>query len=281
MASVRHAAVRAAIIATGRGRTWRSAEALDEAIGRRAPWPAAPPRSGHGVVVTQRDRDGLRLVSLVPPRPSGSVVALHGGGTVFGPERQHWDLWRRIAVASGRTVVAALHPLAPQGRAGEVVPAVARLTASLEGPVALLGDSAGGGIALAAALLLREQGIRPALLLSAPWLDLTLEHPWRMERDPWLAVPGLRRAADLWRGDLPLSDPLVSPLLADLDGLGPIVAASGTADVLHRDALRLQQRVPIGRPFRLLTGEGLLHNYPLLPVPEARGAVAALVRALR
>ena len=281
MASVRHAAVMATIVATGRGRTWRSAGALDAAIRTRAPWPATPPRSGHGVAVSARDADGLRLVSLVPPRSRGTVVAIHGGGTVFGPERQHWDLWRRIAAASGRTVVAVLHPLAPQGTAAEVVPAVARAAAVAEGPVALLGDSAGGGIALAAALLLRERGLTPTLLLSAPWLDLTMHAPWRMERDPWLAVPGLRRAADLWRSDLPADHPLVSPLLADLDGLGPIVAASGTRDVLHRDALRLQQRVPLGSPFELLVGEGLLHNYPLLPVPEARGAVLAFARALR
>ena len=79
----------------------------------------------------------------------------------------------------------------------------------------------------------------------------------------------------------PLDDPLVSPLLADLSGLGPVTAASGTRDVLHRDALRLEQQVPLADGVRVLVGRGLLHNYPLLPVPEARPALAAFVDALR
>jgi acetyl esterase/lipase len=145
--------------------------------------------------------------------------------------------------------------------------------------VALLGDSAGGGMALAAAQLLAADGHRIPLLLSAPWLDARVPEPWTTPRDPWLAAPGLRRAADLYRGALPVDHPFVSPLLGDLAGLGPIVVASGTRDVLHRDALRLEERCP--SPVRVLVGEGLLHNFPLLPIPEARPARRAFVDALR
>ncbi len=252
---------------------------MDRAIARRGA-EGEPPRSGRGVVVSRR-AGALPLARLVPPAATGSVVALHGGGYVFGASVQHWVLWRTIALATGRTVVVPRYPLAPQGTAAVIVPQVADLVGSLaeEGPVALLGDSAGGGMALAAALLLRERGLRPPLLLSAPWLDGTLREPWIMEPDPWLAVPGLRRAADLYRGGLPAEHPFVSPLLHDLGGLGPITAASGTRDVLHRDALRLEEQVPA--PVRLLVGRRLLHNYPLLPIPEARPAVRAFVDALR
>lgn len=277
--SLQHSAVRAYLAATGRGRTWRSAEAVEAAIARRPGWPATPPRALRGVVVAQRDEPQGRIVRLVPPRPRGTLIALHGGGYVFGPEAQHWALWRRLAVASGREVVAALYRPAPEGGAAAAVPWVASLVERAEGPVAVIGDSAGGGLALAAALVLRESGLRPTLLLSAPWLDATLHQPWTLQRDPWLAVPGLRRTADLWRGDLPVEHPFVSPLLHDLRGIGPVVVASGTRDVLHRDSLRLQQWSP--EPVRLLVGEGLLHNYPLLPVPEARPAVRAYADALR
>jgi acetyl esterase/lipase len=134
-------------------------------------------------------------------------------------------------------------------------------------------------MALAAAQLLAQEGLRPPLLLIAPWLDGGVTDPWTTPRDPWLAPPGLRRAAELYRGDLPVEHPFVSPLLGALEGLGPVVAASGTRDVLHRDALRLETRAP--SPVRVIVGEGLLHDFPLLPIPEARPVLRAFVDALR
>src|SRR4051812_29722805 len=178
--SVRHDAVRAYLVLTGRGRTWRSAEALDAAVQRRAAWPATPPKPSPGLVVAATRDDGWPVVRLVPPRATGSVVALHGGGYVFRPEAQHWAFWRTIALASRRTVIVPLYRLAPEGTAAETVPHVARLTRDLagEGPVALLGDSAGGGMALAAAQLLAAEGLRLPLLLSAPLLDGAVSAPW-------------------------------------------------------------------------------------------------------
>lgn len=279
--SVQHEAVRAFLAVTGRGRPFRSAEAFDRAVARRDTWPATPPRpSGRVSVAVSQDGD-WPVVRLVPPGASGSVLALHGGCYVFGPSAQHWTLWRRIAVASRRTVVAPLYRLAPEGTAAVTVPHAAAIARALaaDGPVALLGDSAGGGMALAAAQLLAADGLRPPLLLIAPWLDGGVTDPWTTPRDPWLAAPGLRRAADLYRGDLSLEHPFVSPLLGDLEGLGPVVVASGTRDVLHRDALRLEMRS--AAPVRVIVGKGMLHDFPLLPIPEARGPVRAFVDALR
>jgi acetyl esterase/lipase len=279
--SVQHEAVRAFLAVTGAGRPWRSAEALDRALLRRSDRPADQPKPSPGVAVARTEEDGWTVVRLVPARASGAVVALHGGAYLFGPEPQHWALWRAIAAASGRTVVVPLYRRAPEGKAAETVPRVAAIARALAavGEVALLGDSAGAGMALAAAQLLAAEGIRPTLLLSAPWLDGAVSDPWTTPHDPWLGAPGLRHAADLYRGDLPVEHPFVSPLLGDLGGLGTIVVASGTRDVLHRDALRLEERCP--SPVRVLVGEGLLHNYPLLPIPEARPARRAFVDALR
>ena len=279
--SVQHQAVRAYLAVTGAGRPWRSAEALDRAIARRRERPTNRPKPSPGVSVTRTEDDGWTIVRLVPPRPAGSVVALHGGAYLFGPESQHWALWRTIAVASSRTVVVPLYRRAPEGTAAETVPRVTEIVRRLaeEGPVAMLGDSAGGGMALAAAQLLAVDGLQPPLLLSAPWLDGAVPAPWTTPRDHWLGAPGLRRAAELYRGELPVEHPFVSPIKGDLRGLGPIVAASGTRDVLHRDTLWLEERCP--SPVQVLTGEGLLHNYPLLPIPEARPVLRAWVDALR
>ena len=283
--SPQHRFVLAYLVVTGAGRRWRTAASLRHAVERRKPWPASPPRSQAGVPVGVRDDDGWPVVTLGPPSERGAVLALHGGGYVFGPESQHWALWRTVVRSSGRRVVAPLYRLAPEGNAADTVRHVARIAAGLaaEGPLALLGDSAGGGLALAVAQRLRGRGVLTPLLLAAPWLDATVSDPRSAGiRDPWLAAPGLREAARLYGGSLPLEHPLLSPLFADLAGLGAITVASGTRDVLHPDALRLADlAAQPGTPVRLLVGEGLLHNYPLLPIPEARPAVRAFLDALR
>ena len=277
--------VLAYLVATGAQRRWRSAEALQRAVARRKPWPAAPPRSLPGVPVAVRDDDGWPVVALGGSTDRGAVLALHGGGYVFGPEPQHWAFWRTLVRSTGRQVIAPLYRLAPEGHAADTVHHVAAFAAALaaRGPLALLGDSAGGGMALAVAQLLRDQGHRPPLLLVAPLLDATVSDPRSAAaRDPWLAAPGLRAAAGLYGGPLALDHPFLSPLFADLAGLGPITAVSGTRDVLHPDSLRLVERATAaGTDVSLIIGEGLLHNYPLMPIPEARPAVRALVAALR
>jgi epsilon-lactone hydrolase len=102
-----------------------------------------------------------------------------------------------------------------------------------EGGVSIMGDSAGGGLALAVA----QQFGRSAstalrrLILIAPWLDITLdEAAWDADvpRDAMLDRPGLREAGRLYRGELSETDPRVSPLNGDLSQLPPISLFTGT-----------------------------------------------------
>ena len=88
-------------------------------------------------------------------------------------------------------------------------------------------------------------------------------------------------AAALWRGELPLEDPLVGPLLTDHTGLGPLTVFSGTRDITHPDTCLLVERArAVGVEVDLHEGPGLVHVYPLLPVPEGRAARAVIVRSL-
>jgi len=171
------------------------------------------------------------------------------------------------------------------------VPVVADLAGQLvdevgAANVALLGDSAGGTIALASAMRLRDRGVpSPAeVVLISPALDLRFTDPLipRIQpTDPWLAVPGGRAAAESWSGDLPLTDPLVSPLFGDLDGIGRITLFSGTHDILNADALALVRKArSTGHPLDYHQQPNLLHVYPLLPIPEgaaARREIAAVL----
>ncbi|MGY2063891.1 alpha/beta hydrolase fold domain-containing protein [Blastococcus sp. SYSU DS0619] len=251
------------------------------------PVPYGPPRRlGPVEVVVDVDHATGWPVYRVLPRdrtPDRAAVYVHGGAWVNQIHPLHWRLVARLAARSGTAITVPVYPLAPVGTAATVVPPVADLVGALAdrhgaGRVTAMGDSAGGQIALSAALLLRDRGLPPLhrTVLVSPALDLTLANPEIdvvEPQDPWLARPGTRAAIELWRGDLPLTDPLVSPLFGDLAGLGPLTVFSGTRDITSPDTRLLVDRArAAGVPVDHHEEEGLVHVHPLLPVPEGRRA---------
>jgi epsilon-lactone hydrolase len=236
---------------------------------------------------------GWPVYSAQPKRGPASkhVLYLHGGAYVAEVAKPHWKLVEELVTASSAEVLLPIYPLAPASTAAETVPAVAALVSRLieqhsAEDVVLMGDSAGGGMALAVAQLLRNEGRRqPAeIVLIAPWLDVTMSDPRQREidrSDPWLAGPGLAEAGRLYAGELDPTDFRVSPLHGDISGLPPITVFTGTRDILHTDALGLADRASAaGSPLNLHTGQGLFHVYPLLPTPEGKAARAQIVRQL-
>jgi acetyl esterase/lipase len=218
------------------------------------------------------------------------VLFVHGGAYVgqISPLQYRWcaDLARR----TGAVVVVPVYPLAPFGTAASVVPAVADLitdTIAKYGTeaVALAGDSAGGGLALAAVqkLVTRQAPVPSRLVLMSPWLDVTISDP-DSERiaDPLLGVVGLRACGRLWAGDLDAADPMVSPLFGSLAGLPPTLVVAGTLDLISPDSARLQhQAQDQNADVAVQLMRGLVHVWPLFPfLPEARALRPKLYRAL-
>ncbi|HWR85400.1 MAG TPA: alpha/beta hydrolase fold domain-containing protein [Rhodoglobus sp.] len=211
------------------------------------------------------------------------VVLLHGGFYVHDIHPLHWRLAQRLAAEAGVGVVVPLFPGAPVSTAAELVPAIADLLEQV-GATALVGDSAGGGLALAVAMELRERGAPPlhATVLISPWLDIASDDPGLRRyaaRDPWLGIPAAQAFGRLYRGEVPADDPRVSPLFGSLDGLGRILLFSGDRDILHADARRAVERW--GDRIEFHHGPGMVHNWPILPMPEADAARAIIVDALR
>jgi triacylglycerol lipase len=207
-----------------------------------------------------------------------TVVALHGGAYVVEPTILHWFDYGLIARKTGATVIVPIYPLAPRGTAADVVPAIADLlTAQIAGhepgAVRVYGDSAGGGLALAAVQELLRRGCEvPArMVLLSPWLDIGLRNPAIAEvSDPLLAQESLARCGTLWAGDLDPRDPMVSPLYGPLAGLPPTFVYSGSRDILHPDILALRDRAKqtgsCDMAFELRTG--LIHDWALPTLPD-------------
>ncbi|MES2170883.1 MAG: alpha/beta hydrolase [Actinomycetota bacterium] len=286
------------LVITIRGgkRRYRSAEATLAHITRLAAHPvnSAPPGSlARSVDVTRMKIAGWH-VYVVSPRGAATAkrgLYLHGGSYVYEIAPQHWTLVADLVASAGIAITVPIFPLAPVETAATMVPKAADLAQTLVAEVGadnvmLLGDSAGGGMALAVSMLMRDRGVAPlqGAILIAPWLDISGSDPelTRLDaRDPWLAVPGSVAAGDLYRGELPNTDPLVSPINGSLDGLGPLTVFSGTRDILNADAHRLNEKATAaGHPLDFHEVPEMIHNYPLLPIPEARAARDVMRRAI-
>ena len=256
---------------------------------------APPTNIDRSVRVSVRRVDGWPVYTVTPKNGPVNRRALyvHGGTWVKEISPFHWWLVAGLATSTGTEFTVPIYPLVPRGTAAEVVSGVADLGAALVAEagasgVVLMGDSAGGNIALAAAMLMRDRGVAAPrdVVLIAPVVDLTFSDPliYRIEpRDPWLSVPGPKAVVELWRGDLPIDHPLVSPVNAPLAGIGRITLFSGTRDITHADAITLAKKARAeGHPLDFHQKANMIHVYPLLPIPEgaeARETIRAVLTA--
>jgi len=270
-----------------------AAKARERIAERRVrPGSYAPQKNLPGVTITLDRPNGWPVYTILPENgnPSGVLVYAHGGAWVNEIVRQHWSLLAQIAAEADIAVVVPIYPLVPFGTSAEVVERFVALFLEARakyGRAAIGGDSAGGQIALSAALdLLSEHRITPEqILLISPALDLSFGNPdipAVQPHDPWLARPGGIVYAEAWRGDLPFDDPRVSPLFGDHTGLGPITMFSGTHDILNPDARVLARRLrQAGVDLSFYEGTRQVHVYPLLPTPEGKAARTTIAGLLR
>jgi monoterpene epsilon-lactone hydrolase len=246
---------------------------------------------------------GFPVISLWRPgadraAPRRAVVFVHGGSFVKPADQRHWSFATKLADAWDARAVLPLYPLAPEFTVHDSIDHLAdvfeEVAADCPEGVVLVGDSAGGGLALALAQVLRDRArtrtcAQPRrLVLIAPWVDLTGTTPGTYEAsldDPWLSYPHLAVYASFWAGSEDpeqLADPRVSPLLGDLTGLSPCLMLCGTRDLLRPGCDALFERADeAGWDLEYVVAPGLVHVYPLLPIPEAREAVESIVEFAR
>jgi monoterpene epsilon-lactone hydrolase len=231
-----------------------------------------------------------------PGTGTGRVLLfLHGGGYELGSVRSDGELAARLGRASGMRVLFPEHRLAPEHpfpAAVEDVLAAWRWLRADQGlsasSIAVAGDSAGGGLAVALLVAARDAGeaLPAAAVLMSPTVDLTSSGDSMTERaaqDPVSTPAMLRRFAAEYLARADPKTPLASPLFASLSGLPPLLIQVGTADVLLSDAERLAAAAAgTGVDVTLEIGEGLPHVYQLLlGTPEAAEATERIGKFLR
>lgn len=240
---------------------------------------------------------GVRCLCLRPPVvvQDRAVVYFHGGGYVSGSTGTHAELTAKLALAARSRVYLVGYRLAPEEpfpAALEDALAVLRGLDELAAPpqrVAVAGDSAGGGLALAAMISLREAGeqLPRAAACFSPWVDLEATGEsvrTRAEQDKILKGHMLRTIAELYLDGTDPRHPLASPLYGDLTGLPPLLIQVGTAEVLLDDARRLAQRArEQGVAVELQVEEHLIHVWHLFSslLPEGQQSICEAGAFLR
>lgn len=218
------------------------------------------------------------------------AVYFHGGAYVRPITGFHWRMLADLAHATGVELVVPLYPLAPEhhGLAALAFAQQVHARESARGdPLFLMGDSAGGGLAIALSAILRDQGAPAAhrLILITPWVDVELPHPDAPTiepRDPMLAAVGARLAGQMYAGALPTSHPAISPIRGVLQGLPPMTLFVAGRDILGPDALVFADKARAsGCEVDLRVAPDMVHVWPLLGFAEARSAIAEMAAAIR
>lgn len=240
-----------------------------------------------GVQAEPIDANGVPARWVFPEGAAGGVILyFHGGAYCLGSVTAHMDLLSRLALAAGRQVLAVDYRLAPEhphpAAVEDAVTAYGWLLAqgySAE-QVIIAGDSAGGGLALAALLALRDAGqpLPAGAVCISPWTDLALSGAsihGKQDVEVMLDAASLAQFAGWYANGHSLTAPLLSPLYGDLSGLPPMLIHAGTEEILLDDALRLAQKArAAGVEVDLHVWQGMVHVFPIFPFfPETKQAL--------
>ena len=234
----------------------------------------------------------LRFVQVATPasRPERNLLYLHGGGYISGAPAHYRHFTWRIADVTVAVVWVLDYRLAPEH------PFPAALEDGVEGyryladrtpqtgELLVMGDSAGGGLALALLLKLRDEGARSPAAAAAlsPWTDLALTGrslTANATADPMMNVDDLPEFAQYYLAGTDPRTPYASPLYGDPAGLPPVLIQVGSDEILKDDAVRMAERLQAANPrSRLEVWRRMPHVWQLfVPVmPEAHQAIARI-----
>jgi acetyl esterase/lipase len=227
--------------------------------------------------------------------PAATVLYCHGGGYYFCSPRTHRSIAFGLATRADARLFSLDYRLAPEHRypaaLDDALAAYRALIAMDIAPASIViaGDSAGGGLALATLVALRDAGdtLPAGGLLFSPWTDLAATGAsihGNDSVDPMFCGAAIARAAQVYLGDSPATDPYASPVYADLHGLPPLFMAVGSTEVLLDDSQRVADHArTAGVDCEFEVWKNMPHVWPMFVpfIPEASGALehaAAFVR---
>jgi acetyl esterase/lipase len=184
------------------------------------------------------------------PNNNNAVLFLHGGGYVIGSLDSHRHMASEVGRASGARALAIDYRMAPEHPfPAAVQDALAAYRFLLDsgirpGRICIAGDSAGGGLVVAAMLAIRDAELpQPGCgWCISPWVDLACTGASMLDnatRDPTVQKDGVLEFAGIYLAGADPRSPLASPIHGDLRGLPPLLIQVGAVETLLDDAISL------------------------------------------
>jgi monoterpene epsilon-lactone hydrolase len=222
-----------------------------------------------------------------------AILYVHGGAYTTGSLATHRRHVAQLSAAAGARVLNVDYRLAPEhphpAAVDDALAAYRWLTGEAgirPDRVVLSGDSAGGGLAVAMLVALRDGGdpLPAGAALISPWTDLTFSgasHDSRLELDPMCSRSSLTPSADAYVGSADPKAPLISPAYADLAGLPPLLIHVGDHETLLDDSTLVAERAAAaGVDVELVVVPEMIHVWHVFAgmVPESDVALAELGR---
>lgn len=232
----------------------------------------------------------------IPGRARGParILYLHGGAYVFGSSDSYRGHLAAVAKATGCDVLAPDYRLAPEhpypaalDDAEAFVQAALRIS---DEPWVVMGDSAGGALAVAACqrLAARDEPLPAGLVLLSPWMDLSACEGSVLDNQPfdWGDKRYLDNFAAQYLRDTDPTDPGASPVFGRMQGLPPTLLFFGGAELVRDQARAFADKAQAaGVQVTVSEDEDMVHGYwmmgPAFPADRVLGRVAGWIPGLR
>lgn len=220
-------------------------------------------------------------------RKDRAILYLHGGGYNFCSPNTHRELCAYISMASSAKVLLLDYHLAPEHPFPAALEDATQayrwlLKNGFAGNnIALAGDSAGGGLAIATSIALRDDGnpTPSSIACISPWTDLTMSGDSIKTHsviDPMLNLQSMKLMASNYIGDNDPRNPLISPIFANLEAIPSTLIHVGSDEMLLDDAIRMAEKAKsAGVDVTLKIYDKMWHVWHLNArlMPEAKNAV--------
>lgn len=258
-----------------------------------APFPPGFISKTHRVMTSQEQ--GHNIFTIIPKSQdklnNKIIIYLHGGAYVTGITGPHWRFINKLVIKTNIKTAVIDYPIAPEHNYQHVynmlIPYYRKLLKDyLPSNIILMGDSAGGGLAIALAQQLSKIKLpSPAfMILLSPWLDVTLSNPDLddyQKRDKLLSRQALITAGKYYANGDDTTNPLISPVYGNFDGLPDIYLFMGNSDILVADAKLLGQKIKNAKVnYKYYEFDNMFHVWMFYPIPEARKAMEKIIQII-
>jgi epsilon-lactone hydrolase len=255
----------------------------------------SPEKFKGGLFFDQSELDGFKMATLRSKKPTAQhIILLHGGAYFAEAVKGHRQLIEKLVLLHDYKVSFIDYPLAPENFATTTINLVEKAFYKIanefpDDELLLIGDSAGGGLALALIQILRDHQyprIPLKTVLISPWLDISMSNSeisaYTM-KDVLLDYHGLKKCGKIYAQDLDLKDPKVSPIYGNMENLSKIKIFVSDSELFYPDCLLLKLKLDSasGSNAFLSIKEKMVHDWIVLPIKERDNTIDEMVDFFR